>query len=398
MRIKCCCITCVIGEEDVAQSAEEQSLIQNEREPSEAAEVSPEVPFSPLKSVADASPEPEEDTKTKNAADILKKHHVTLSPQKSGGKEAVSRAVGILKKYASKHDSSKSSEIAPVTTIGLKISIKMMVRSDVVKIFAIEATNVLTALKEINADVESTSADELILVQIRTKILPTDVRGHSRKFEVYESLTGAMKFSNECLHTLTMTEFMSKQVRFRLYNVFKQKRDVLLGEYILDIPTLNLEIESCTMNVFMQLHEPNCEVIKPPEVTDTRRLLSSMSGSSGQSSGSSNRSFKTTIRRGDVRASSRKSIPTFAESTEAEGGEAKSPSSLQVQEKTEDGDGQSPQSPFQHMMRSAHERTENVEKLEHATEEMTQKASNFNDMSVRLREKYQKKHSKKKLK
>ena len=404
MRIKCCCITCFIGE-DAPQSAEEQSLIPNEKESSESTDIPPRAILSPTKSVKDSSTDPEEVENADQAADILKKHNVSLGPQKSDDRESFNRAVGILKRYkisSTKYDPRKLEKELSTSRVDLKVSIKMMVRSDVVKIFAIEATNVIPVLQEICPETDFVSTDELVLVQIRTKILPTDVRGHSKKFEVYESLTGAMKFANECLHTMTITEFVSKQVRFRLYNVFKQKRDILLGEYILDIPSLNLDVESCTMNVVMQLHEPGSEDVQPPEVMDTRRLLSSTSGSSNLSSSSSNKSFKaTTIRRGDTRTVSRRGIPVFSDSSEADQGDTKTSTTLQPVEEGAEVTGEetsSPQGAFQQLIKGVNDRTENVEKLEDTTEEMAREASAFSDMTIKLREKYQKKYSKKKLK
>ena len=411
MRIKCCCITCFIGE-DAPQSSEEQSLISNGIENGQVTDIQPGgiVNANDVPTNGDLSPQSVKDVANDSedaahVAEILKKNNVSLGVQKSEDKHAFSRAVGILKKYkisSSSYDPSSQDVESFGTKVDLKISIKMMVRSDVVKIFAIEAANVIPVLRQKCPETDLTSTDELVLVQIRTKVLPTDVRGHGKKFEVYESLTGTMKFANECLHTLNITEFMSKQIRFRLYNVFKQKRDILLGEYILDIPSLNLNIEGCTINVLMQLHEPNSEAVQPPEVMDTRRLLSSTSGSSNQSSGSSNRSFKptTTIRRGDSRPMMRKGIPVFSESSETDSGEPKPSSSLQpVQESMEAPENeQASQGAFQQLRKGLDDRTENVKKLEDTSEKLDREASAFSELSIKIKEKYQKKHSKKTLK
>ena len=410
MKITCCCITCFIGQE-VSQSSEQERLISHDKDASVSApaEIQNRNVLSPTRSVRSESPESSGDASAKKAADILKRNRVSLGSQQPERKESVQKAVGILKKYRisttkSQEAGGKPEEKSEPPLIDLKISIKIMVRSDIVKIFVVEATNVLPVLKEKNPE-HDLSGEELLLVQVRTKILPTEFRSHSHKFEVYEGFTGAMKFANECLYTLTIPEFVNKQIRFRLYNVFKQKRDILLGEYILDIPSLGLEIESTTTNVLMQLHEPTCETVKPPELVDVRRLLSSSgTGSSGSTGGQPGippeRSLKSTIRRSDVKVTSRKSLPIFSNIPEKEPVDGKqSPSLVSIEEQSKAVTKEmGPEGPFQHMIKGAHDRTEKLEGLSSATDDMAHEASAFSEMSTRLREKYQKKHSRKKLK
>ena len=389
---KCCCIPrCDADGEEAAQS-EDDALIQNERQVSETAEVPNEVQLAPMQSVADASPQQEEEITNETVVKHSKKHQVTSNPRKLGRAEAISKAAGIFRRYTSKSDDSTSPKITPAAKIELKVGIKVMPRSKVVKVSAIKATNVSTAFKEIHSDAKLSTASEFGSVQIRTKILPSGVRGRSKKHKVYENSIETVGFSNECLHTLIMKEFMSKQIRFRLYNVFQQKRDVLLGEYVLNVSSLNLEMYSCTINVLMQLHESTCKTAKPPEVIDTHPLLSSIPSSSGQPRGSVKHSFTFTEKMSTL--PSKKVVRTFADSAALEdAGEMKSLGSLRIlPEKTEDSEGQSTQSPFQLLMGGANERTESVTKLENASEQITQNASNLNDTMVQLRETYKKKY------
>lgn len=409
MRIKCCCLTCIVGEDQV-EEAEEERLLEDDKEIESV--VSPRKVNSPT--LTDAEVKHDSEDNAHKAADILQKNRVELSP-KGKNPETVRRAVGILKKYklSSKQDGSDSDQASSMFNVDLKISIKIMAKSDSVKIFVIEACNVMSVIREKASNSEAVksseergmSIDELLLVQVRTKLLPTEIRGHSKKYEVYEGLTGTMKFSNECIHTLSVSEFLNRKVRFRFYNVFKQKRDILLGEYILDTAALNLEIENGTTSILLHLHEPDCTFVLPPEKSETRRMLSSSSGtgSSGQSSVSSNKSLKSTIRRGDVKPNPRRGIPFFSQSSETDlesKPQAVGQSHLHtVDESTESQNKErAPDSPFQHMMKGVNERTVNVERLQSASEDMANEASAFSDMSSRLREKYQKKASKRKPK
>ena len=407
MKISCCCFTLIIGE-DRLQEAEEERLLDNDVETEEPI-FSPRNVTSPTPASLEAD---HEDKDAQKAAGILQKNKVDLT-QKPKNPD-IRRAVGILKKYklSTKQDGSDSDHAQLLHNVDLTISIKIMARSDTVKIFVVEASNVLPVIRDRTAkdpettprsSEESKTSEELLLVQVRTKLMHSEIRGHSKKYEVYEGLTGAMKFSNECIHTISISDFLSQPIRFRFYNVFKQKRDILLGEYILDTAGLNLEIENGTTSVLLHLHETAASSVQPPEKFDHRRMLSSSSaaGSSGHISVTPTKSLKSTIRRSDVRPTTRKSIPFFSQTSETDvdhKSQAGSPSYLESLESASPvNQKKQSDSHLQQLMKGVNERGENVDKLQSATEDMANEASTLSEMSSRIREKYQKKASKKKL-
>jgi len=136
------------------------------------------------------------------------------------------------------------------TQISLKFGFKIRVKSKEVKIFAIYATNVTSVLRKKFVDTDHVT-DHLEKVQIHFKILPYEIHGYSKKFKVIESSMGRMKFSNEHLHTMELSKFLSSRIRFRLYNVISINRKDLLGEYILTIPSLKLRTVKPTVAMFM---------------------------------------------------------------------------------------------------------------------------------------------------
>nr|XP_002129808.1 uncharacterized protein LOC100175316 [Ciona intestinalis] len=408
MKITCCCFTCYVGEQENNDPEERRLITEDEEEQSDATHQEPEPVTSP----------PE------------KKVSVEKPDQKT---EKLHRAVGVLKKYnvlASKTkiaDGEKLDERISLSAVVLKVGIKVMARSNQVKIFALDASNVMDVIEvKITAKEEATGSsvrEDKPIIQLRTKLIPSDTRGHSKKYEVHESITGSMKFMNECLHSVSVNDFRNCSVRFRLYYVLKHHHDMLLGEYILEIPNVALDFESGTTNVLMELHEPNNENVKPAQICEVHRSLSSVSssGTGSQSSfASSTSSFKSTIRRGDVKQSTRKGIPSFDERQESDdifdegpvspssrslrgifqsGKKSQGGSSMESIEEAGVQDVQNKSeslNALQKLKRGMLERGEKVSEVEKATEEMEKNASNFSAVSLKLREKYEKKQTKRK--
>nr|CAB3260428.1 uncharacterized protein LOC100175316 [Phallusia mammillata] len=405
MKISFCCFTCLIGE-DAEKDPEESRLISNAptnddvKHEQTVTEV-PESSKSPEVAEKSDVKSPEESRKTRS--------------------DKFRRAAGITKRYnvkSRKYDMSTDSAFSEDTCLRLKIAVKIMPRGGMAKVFAIDVFNVFSAL---SSDVSQDSVEDRPIVQLRTKVLPSDIRGHSRKYEVQESITGSLKFTNECLHTISLQEFQTSSIRFRLYHVFKHQRDHLLGEYVLDDAKLDLDYGGSTTNIELFLHDPSATDIRPPELSDVRRSISS-STSGSQNSSQSRSSFQTTIRKSDTKKSSRGTLPSFqtssdnddvSESTEASDDRPsytrKKKSLFQTIRKAgsdREAEVTGDVAPVKkekvdkvtalEWLRKANmERTEKVSELQHATEEMEQSAGNFSAVSVRLREKYEKKHKKK---
>ena len=264
----------------------------------------------------------------------------------------------IRRKYGLKPTKHRQPEEQSTSQIALKISFTIRNLSEEVKIFAIEAANVMPMLKEKFPDVES--GDELILIQIRTKHLTTKARGQSRKISVYQSsVTGALKFSNDCIQTMTVSEFEEGQIRFRLYNVFRRKNDVLLGEYILDIPSLNLDVgkyRTTSYDVIMELHESGSEQVRQPKVLDLRSRMRERMEKNMQSSQDYDLSLSP------------------------------------VHKSENSGNQSNDKGGFQDLFKSAQKRTEGVSKLLDTTEDLKHGARNLRDAAVEIRKRKQKKY------
>ncbi|CAK8691388.1 uncharacterized protein LOC143450018 [Clavelina lepadiformis] len=378
MKITCCCFTCIIGEDD-DKHPERSPLITDGQDDEEVQSH----PSKGEKSSISTPPQVASSSKDNDEKKSVTSYH---------------RAAGILRKYnalSTDTDPDMLEKAMHDANVSLKISIKIMAHTDIVKLFALEACNVKPVL--LARSPELFGSEEKPIVQLRTKILPTENRGHSKKYEVSESITGALRFSNECLYTFSMQEFQNISFRFRLYNVFKHQRDVMLGEYILDTNALGLGSESGTSTILLEMHEPNAQA-KPPEITNLKKSLESMSGSSAQSSITSMKSFQTTIRRGDTRISTRRGIPTFEEgsdtSTTSPERSQKTRSAEPVERSVEESKKEK-FSTFEHLKSSVHERSEHLSEVKEAAEELDEHAKDFSALSIRLREKYQKKSKKK---
>ena len=165
----------------------------------------------------------------------------------------------------------------------LKIRIRATEQDNKAKVFAVEATNVLPVLR-VRCSVDF--GKKMASVQLRTKHLRTKARGRSGKICI--SPTSVLKFpyeSKNCIQTMTISKLEEGQIRFRLYKVFRRKKDVLLGEYVLDIPFLNLDIRKHRINLFdviMELHESGSKHIKPPRVLDLQSSMRERSGANMQ--------------------------------------------------------------------------------------------------------------------
>ena len=179
------------------------------------------------------------------------------------------------------------SEEGSTSHIELKIRIRTTEQDNKAKIFAIEATNVLPVLRKRSSHVDS--GDEIASVQLRTKHLRIKARGRSGNVRI--SQASVLKFpyeSKDCIQSLTVSEFVAGQIRFRLYNVFSRRKDILHGEYILNIPSLKLvdigEYKTTSYDVIMELHKSRSERVKPPRVLDLRSRMRERLGRNVQSS------------------------------------------------------------------------------------------------------------------
>lgn len=291
MKLKLCCFTCLICEdaEDTNSQAEDKPLIISEKSETEKNLKSPE-------KVVKRAPSRFLSSSTVGSSSDASLDHPDAT-------EKFQKSVGILRRYnlTSKRYTDKKEiqrQLTSVSLLRVKISVKIMPRSDLVKIFVIEATNVMSILKihdfpEAGGSSDSESAP---IMQIRSKLIPSEIRGHTRKYEINDGITGAMKFRNECLHSLTVDEFLKCSLRVRVYYVLKHHRDKLLGEYTLEIKQLDISMETGTTNIIMETYDPmdTTAVINSPEIIPVNHHLFSVDSQSSISSTSSRKISRQT--------------------------------------------------------------------------------------------------------
>jgi len=411
MKVTCCCFTCLICE-DGKEDDEKSRLISNKEGHDALPETEP--PGTSQPSVG------------KNEGEVHPVVNENPSVSQQENSHSISRSSRARRYYMmSKKYSVDEITATEETAVWLRIAFNIINPSGVVKIFALEARNVFDVLSKL-ASVESSGLDDKAIVQLRTKVLPSEVRGHSNKYEVAEGLGGSLRFHKERLHDIPASEFTSSFVRFRLYHVFKHQRDVLLGEYVIDCSALNLDLKtSSTTDVELVMHDPAATNARPPEVLETRAFLSSVSSSS-QEWVEAPAVFKKTIRRGDTRAAKHLPIPSFQSpdereerkgssedgSTTDEGGiksrkvkravltsvSRQSSDKVSSEDVTSSGTAQTKKekvdkkTALEWLRKGGQERSEKVSKLQDATSELAQSASDLNSTSMKLREKYEKKY------
>ena len=376
MKIDCWCFTCIIGKSET-DDPEESLLIPGETPPpsDDPIQIGPEGP-------TDTVNEAENNALPVNNEDI--DAVFSESESKSSEVQSPTSPDPLLK-------NDKDHRI-----INLKIAVKIMAQSEVVKIFAVSATGVSDSLVDENILKDSDSVQETSsVVQLRTKLLPSETRGHSKKYDVTENILGALKFGNDCLHQITLEEFKQFSLRLRLYQILKQfhQRDKLLGEYILNFTNLGLsESETCTHNVIMQLHDPSSNDVEPPEVKSIMGSISSLDEGSA----------RTTIRRSRTKLTKRLTIPEFS-GNEAIQEDDKVQSQNPVQRQSSgrksiisfhETTEKARQSVFNQLSQKTRERHSKVSELGNATEEMHNNARNFATVSRRLSERYERKAKK----
>jgi len=348
MKLNCCCFSCICGEDKNEKNSEVSKLLDNniENEDSQKQEEDQLIKDQNL-------PEKEEKDKKHKMKEKLKR--ISLLSRIASSSYLDHRPLGL--------------------NVELKIDFKIFPNSESVKIFAVSAYGISTSLLE---DVETTDQPESdsISLQLRTKITPPDIRGHSKKYHLKDNYLDSIKFSNECIHDLNFYVFRDSNFRLRLYRLHKQRRDQLLGEFTLILNDLEIRLtESGTTTVSMCLHDIGASVIQPPKIKKV--LIDPHS------------SRRKTIRRSDSK-SSRKSFNISSEGfrnrifsdsvPEVEETQARSQSLRSV-----------PQDTFTMIHSAFKERLDRVNELEETTNEMKENANSFQAVSQHLAEKYKKK-------
>lgn len=406
MKIDCWCFTCIIGASE-PDDAEESLLIPGGDTPTptneDVLQTCPEVQ-NDSSGVVDSEPSMTE-RRSGNTLTV-NNHHEDIDAVFSSEGDSKSSD---LHSPTSPNVSCKNEENNAVSrNISLKIAVKVMAQSELVKVFAVSATGVSDSLVDENSfsNKDNGGADQqtMSVVQLRTKLLPSETRGHSKKYDATENILGALKFGNDCLHQITMDDFRQFSLRLRLYQILKQfhQRDKLLGEYILDFTSLGLaEDETCTHNIIMRLHDPSATDVEPPDISST------VGGSiSGQDDGGSAR---VTLGRSRSKVSRKLTIPEFSgsESIQEDDVSGKAGSGgKKVQKQHSTGSGRKSiisftegtdkarHSVFNQLSQKTRERHSKVSELGNASEEMHNNARNFAQVSRRLSERYERKAKK----
>lgn len=439
MKIVCCCFTCIIGDSENESNKEETSqLLRGDDENEDHLSPHDKQPYSrsasgvssvsTLRGLSTESGDPTSESFDGNG-----------SP--SGAK--FSKAVGVLKKYnvmSSRYNSKDlQRQLSTPTKLSLKIGIKIMPRSSMVKVSVIEAHGVAEALqaKGLPELASSVEQEPHTVVQVRTKLIHSEVRGHTRKYEIEGGITGALKLRNETIHTVDLEEFLHCKLRFRLYFVLKHQRDKLLGEYTLDVESLNLDTNNAVTHTMLELYDPavleSQLSIKspPPEVTPVIPKFPSYESQPSTDKDtvppipkiqrqakirSLDSEPKTNVKREQDRASSDDSHPTdkSGENTtpikkplskalkSIRHGASLIMSKEPSKDKERSSDTEHPTPSTEQLTANEklkmdlNERGEKVGELLEATQAMADSADNFSTLSMKLKEKYKAESKKKK--
>lgn len=264
--------------------------------------------------------------------------------------------------------------------------------------FAVGAYGVSkSALKEEDGSTQegnSPTEQDQITLQLRTKITPSETRGHSKKYTLKENVLDSVKFCNENLHCFTIGELKESTIRFRLYQLFKQRRDRLLGEYNMILNDLDINvIESGTSSVSMRLHDVDennkKEAPKVKKYQSQNSLNSPVGSTKSKSKKSTLRSLSSsdTFRGRFLSSNSDSGKDDMTSSTVLPSAASTENFDKKLVESSQSGS-------FKALHNAFRERLDRVSELEEQTTQMTEKAVNFSDVSRRLTEKYRQKAGK----
>lgn len=323
------------------------------------------------------------------------------------------KAVKVLKRYNVMSSQYKTKELERQMSLParlrIRVALKFMSVSNTVKVSVVEALDVMSALriKCIPDSSASSDQDEPLVIQVRTKILHSEVRGHTKKYEIRGGLSGALKFKSETIHSVNFEEFIQSKIRFRLYFVMKHSRDKLLGEYTLDAATLDYDKSVTTQYIILDLYDSSVAEFDTlsslsPGLTSRSAGYDSQTSTENETRGASTPKIQ---RQAKIR-SQESEIKRCAEKTDDSGksGDESSirkalktlRSSTSKEQSTDSMEAAANASEFDRLKMAAKERTEKIGELEESTVAMADSASNLNLLSVKLKEKYKAKVGKSK--
>lgn len=432
MKINCCCFWCVCGEDADDKNLEQSKLLDNEHlgksgskqhvnSPATAAPAAAATACNEAAKTTAASPK--NDRKPSSGAAATEAGDSSaiaasstsqtadkkeLSPQEKDEKRQ--KVVGKFRNkirivnQLSRITSSAYLDHRPLAlSIELKIDLKVFPASECLKVFAVSAYGVsASALDESTGgngdETPSPSEPEPIVLQLRTKVTPQEARGHSKKYTLKENVLDSVKFSNECLHTLSTDDLGDSQLRLRLYRLHKQRRDRLLGEYTLVLARLDISpSDSGVSSVSMQLHDVDVTPEQPPKVrkvsggdsfsahrgttrrSETSKASSVSSSRRCQSASSVSEGFRNRLF---------SSVTSSSDTERGAGGGTEERSGTEAPPNSAAADAVTS---FSALHSAFRERLDRVSEMEERTEEMRDRASNFQEVSRKLTEKYRQK-------
>lgn len=410
MKVTCCCFTCIIGQEKDEEKEENSRLLHSESG-SEPSALPKQSSYSRSTSALSSS--------STNRA--LSTESGEPPPESVDGKpvskDKFTKAVGVLKKYnvmSSKYNTKElQRQMSLPARLRIKVGFKVMPRSSTVKVSVIEAHDVMSALqsKGLPDAVASSDQEQQLVVQVRTKILHSEVRGHTKKYEIQGSITGALKLRSETIHSIDLEEFLRCKIRFRFYCVMKHSRDKLLGEYTLDVETLNFDKNNPVPNVMLDLYDSaiadfessssKSPGLVPSKAASYESQTSTEKDSQSSSTPKIQRQAKIRSQDSELRASLKKDAEKATESShsaeksEEESSIKKAFRSIRGSTSSKDQSFEGLESSvaqttgeFDRLKMAVKERTEKVEELEESTAEMADSAKNLSLLSIKLKEKY----------
>lgn len=404
MKVTCCCFTCIIGEDKDDDKEENDRLLGRRNK---------DGPFSKKESYS------------RSASAFSSSSNRGLSTESGDpfsesldgapiSKDKFNKAVKVLKRYNVMSSKYKTQELERQMTmpsrLRIRIALKYMSTSNTVKVSVVEANDVMSALrsKSMPESAVSSDQDEPSVIQVRTKLMHSDVRGHTKKYEIRGGLSGALKFKNETIHSINFDEFIQCKIRFRVYYVIKHARDKLLGEYTLDATTIEYDKSVTTQYVDLDLYDSTIAEFDALSAASPG-LTSRSAGFENQTSNESETRGATTpkIQRQAKIRSEEAEIKRSSDKTDDSGDKSNDESSIKKalrslrsgsskEQSIDSIEAGASASEFDRLKMAAKERTEKLGDLEETTAAMAESAGTLNLLSVKLKEKYKAKVGKSK--
>lgn len=407
MKISCCCFTCIIGEDKDGDKEENDRLLGRDNS-DDRSTLTQKGSYSRSASALSSS---------STNRGLSTESGDPFSESLDGApvsKDKFNKAVNVLKRYNVMSSKYKTKELerqmSMPARLRIRVALKFMSTSNIVKVSVVEALDVMSAVRNkwTPESTVSSDQDEPSVIQVRTKILHSEVRGHTKKYEIRGSLPGALKFKNETIHSVNFEEFVQSKIRFRLYFVMKHARDKLLGEYTLDVATLEYDKSVTTQYVTLDLYDSTVAEFDAlsatsPGLTNRFAGFDSQTSTENETRGASTPKIQRQAKIRSQDSETKRSTEKADDSGDKSGDESSIRKALRSlrsgtsrDQSIDSLEAAANANEFDRLKMAAKERSEKIGELDESTAAMADSASNLNLLSVKLKEKYKAKVGKSK--